>query len=152
MKFNVQVTEDSITPYLNDIENRLHASEEEIIFKIGTKFAEEATARAPFWKGNIYDSVRNQSQWQIAREGDFITLDIVFSGVAEEVDEWWSEFEDEGLPAGGRDYAYYQETGIDQYASPEGAKSKGYVARSVKPTQKFANEYLQVEIKRIMGL
>ena len=152
MNARIIIQEDSITPYLNDIENRLHASSEEIIYKIGKRFREEAQSRVNYWWGNLFESVDKPSQWQIERDPNFIKLDIVFSGITEEVEEWWGEFEDPSLPMGGRDYAYYQETGEDPIADPSHARSKWYVKRSVKPTQKFADEYLEGEIRRIMGV
>ena len=150
MKFNVIVEEDSVTPYLNDIENRLNASREEIIREIGEKFAEEGASRAPVWAGNLSQSVLSESQWHLFASDEFFKLDIVFSGVVDDVDQWWWEFEDPSLPEGGRDYAYFQETGIDKKAVPEKARDQGYVRRSTKPTQKFADEYLVKEIKRVM--
>ena len=150
MTFKTTIVNDSITPYLNDIENRLNASKEEITYKIGKRFRTEAQSRVATWWENLYESVDKSSQWQIERERDFIKLDIVFSGIVDDVEEWWGEFEDESLPAGGRDYAYYQETGDDPIAHPANARRKWYVRNSVKPTQKFADTYLQNEIKRIM--
>ena len=152
MKFNVIVEEDSITPYLDNINTRLHASRKEIAYKIGRKFAEEGQSRIVDWQGNLSESVSDPESWQLFTEEDFIKLDIVFSGTIDEGvgDRWWWEFEDPNSPEGGRNYAYYQETGIDPIASFTDARNRGYVRKSVAPTQEFAENYLQREIRKII--
>ena len=151
MKFNVIVEEDSITPYLDNINTRLHASRKEIAYEIGRFFEETASANAPEWHGNLSQSADNPDAWQYIDEGEFVRLDIVFTGLADDVDEWWWEFENPWLPKGGRDYAYFQETGGDRTASSKYARSKWYVRKSAEPTMDFGYNYLKKEIKRIMN-
>lgn len=152
MRITATVQEDSITPYLEDFENRLYASREEIIRTIGKRFAEKAAADVAVWTGNLSQSIDDLNNWHLFDEGEFLQLDIVFTGLTEDFDDWWDEFRSASSPYGGRDYAYYQETGQDKVASPEDARQRWYVRENVEPSQRFANEYLQREIKRIMGV
>ena len=153
MNVKVIIQEDSVTPYLEDIENRLHASREEIIRTIGEKFATNAAADiAPNWTGNLSQSIDDPDNWHLIDDMEFMQLDIVFTGLSEGFNEWWGEFRDESSPYGGRDYAYFQETGEDIKASPEDARQKWYVRKNVEPSQRFANDLLEKEIRRIMRL
>lgn len=152
MKFNSTITEDTLTPYLKGIKTRLYASKREIIYEIGEHFAMEGQSRAPEWHGNIIDSVGDPDLWQFFDEGESMRLDIVFTGLANDVQQWWTEFENPHFPKGGRDYALYQETGKDWYASPKNAKHKWFVKKSTIPTYNFAKKYLEEEIQRIMKL
>ena len=150
MKFKTIIEEDSVTPYLDDINTRLHASKREIIYEIGKVFEETASANAPEWHGNLSQSAEDPDLWHFFDDGEFVRLDIIFTGLADDVDQWWWEFANPNLPEGGRDYALFQETGVDWYADSKYARNKGYVRKSAKPTQQFAENYLQKEIRRII--
>ena len=150
MKFRSTIEYDSITPYLDAIDTRLHASRKEIIYEIGKYFAIQGQERMSRWHDTLYKSVDDPNLWTLYSEEDFMTLDIVFTGLDGDVEQWWWEFEDENSLDGGRDYAFFQETGEDKTAESDKARNKWYVHKSEKPTQKFADEYLEKEIKRIM--
>ena len=152
MNVKLIIQEDSVTPYLNDIENRLNASREEIIRTIGEKFATNAAADVAVWTGNLSQSIDDPDNWHLTDDMEFMQLDIVFTGLADDFDDWWDEFRDESSPYGGRDYAYYQETGEDEKALPKDARQKWYVRKNVEPSQRFANDLLEKEIRRIMRL
>ena len=152
MKFKTIIEEDSVTPYLDDINTRLHASKQEIIYEIGRTFADEGASRIEDWQGNLAASVDNPDNWHLFNEEDIMKLDIVFSGTIQEDsgERYWYEFADPNSSTGGRNYAYYQETGIDPIASFKDARNRGYVRKSTEPTQRFAENYLQKEIRRII--
>lgn len=96
----------------------------------------------------LYKSGQDKSFWSYESEGDILTVLANYSGMRgyESSDEFkvWAEFseewEDEPYIARkmdpydrtlARDYAFYQETGADKYASSEDARHIGFVNRGM---------------------
>ena len=72
---------------------------------------------------------------------------------------WWefSEELDPGLPEEertlARDYAFYQETGVDKIARPRGAKHKYAIQRGLwAASQQQIHYTLESQVKRILNM
>ena len=110
---------------------------------------------------NLYKSGKDSRNWLYEHEGHRHSMTVKYTGLTgrqhSSYFRTWIEFSDEFIEEGAdwhaydyvkqyysqrelhlnRDYAYYQETGIDQYADEDDAKYTHYVEKGVDDTYKL---------------
>lgn len=120
---------------------------------------------------NLHLSGQEEEYWKISSKSNphnlmggsnLTSLEILYTGMrlhenyGDDARVWW-EFAKgyEGDPNErelGRDYAYYQETGIDKVAKPKNARAKGAIAMGVKQGSdevlKHSKNYLHSIMRR----
>lgn len=181
MKVKFTVIEDTVTDYLKDIQKKVVDDGEHLVREAtktlayavsnqgeiwGTddygSFGLQWEGGAPYETGALINSGLNPNQ-QVFSKSDYKSIiDLYWTGMY--ADYSWREFrkdERQSEPPE-RDYAYFQETGIDitwtpsyEKVSPNFAKHKGFFTGMVKNKgvhekikYNVANEYMKLLLKR----
>ena len=137
MTLKFEVTE-NVTEYLDKLDAHMETESKTILHNLGAILVEDyITPRIPKWNPNLVNSGEDTDYWKFSNKGGRHTLEILYTGMTDEAMDgdlekgvWW-EFGDQGTRTLKRDYAYFQETGIDPIALHIDAKNKWFVANSV---------------------
>lgn len=182
MKTKIQITEDTITEYMDFIwesfnKNAPRELEKQSRLLVG-EYGDEhdgyiapnmATARYGDFNPNLFMSGQEQDYWKhygssnphgIMGQKDLIGIEILYTGMrlhenyGDDAKVWWEFAKDnEGDPTErilGRDYAYYQETGLDPIAHPKHARAKGAIATGVRESKRELLEHSSKYLESIM--
>jgi len=165
MKTNAKITikEDTISEYFDYIYNTLHQTTEKEIKKmarlmVGHEGEEDgyiAPRMSTEFNPNLYISGQEEEYWQILSNGEITTLEAIYTGMRlphSPDSKVWFEFGDKEMGIIERDYAFYQETGVDKWATPSGARHKYAIERGVYMSGRelldHSTKYLESIIKR----
>ena len=123
---------------------------------------------------NLYKSGQDQSKWIYNKRDDGHAITITYTGMTDRVHgsdfKTWIEFSREFIEEGAdetayhivkrkytpyqlhleRDYAFYQETGLDEYTNPKFARHTQYVEKGVEIRHKTIINKSAGYIKNIM--
>ena len=145
---------ENVTKYLDTISNNVDDNAEiqlkKMAEKLTGKFDTEngyitrnmAVVKYGEFNPNLHLSGQDQSKWKITHDDDLHSLMVTYTGMTlyeyygvEEAKVWWEVAEgNEGNPRDRileRDYAFYQETGIDPIALPKYARATGAISKGV---------------------
>lgn len=129
-----EVTE-TVTAYLNSLLDEVTSPQykEEFISYIAEEFAQTVDEIIPRWNPNLTYSGLNPENWKILHEQGISELEIIYSGFKGrnlKSKGTWYEFGKKHKGGVndplGRDYAYYQEYGIDKYVKAGYHKAKTF--------------------------
>lgn len=144
-----QITGDTTTEYLDKLLTEFNEGSDDLLEDIAYEVVAEITEFAPSWNPNLLESGDDMDNWSYTHRPGLHTLEILYTGFTPKAESrdlkkgvWW-EFGDPSERELKRDYAYFQETGIDPVAKPEKAKSKFFVKRGTVASA--ANVYELVE-------
>lgn len=152
--FEFKIKEDTITEYFDLISKNIDENAPTQLKKMAEKLTGEydthegyitqnmAVVKYREFNPNLHLSGQDQDYWEILEENSVHSLTITYTGMRlydlydiDEAKVWWEFAENqEGNPRDrilARDYAFYQETGIDKYALPKYARAKGAIAHGV---------------------
>ncbi|MBQ2654084.1 MAG: hypothetical protein IJF83_11050 [Methanobrevibacter sp.] len=151
--FNMNVIEDDLTTYLEKLENLLKTEKKEMVNTlmremVGFPYLRGGGYIAPLmsqWNPFLYSTGQDSKYWEGLSSDGITTLEAVYTGM--DINSFfgsglpkgvWSEFatretknKDPKNRVLERDYAFYQETGIDEKAKPEQARNKGAIRKGI---------------------
>ena len=149
MKIKALITEDTTSEYLDKLEQNINDQEVSLAGDLAKEFTGTGgtgTGHIPKhmstkFNPNLFMSGADERYWQVSK-GDVTTIEILYTGMRlhEEYSNplvWWQFATEDtmgNLPRERtleRDYAYFQETGIDNVAKPELAKHKHAVQKGL---------------------
>lgn len=108
-----------------------------------------------FWK--LYS---NSNPYGLMGVKDTHSIEIIYTGMRLNRNygddaKVWSEFGDKAAGRLERDYAYFQETGLDPIAKPKQARAKGAIATGVRESKtellQHSSKYLESILKKQNG-
>lgn len=150
-----EVTEETVSEYFRQVGASFAENTPQVLEEMGDILVDNISMFAPDWNPNLYLSGYEKDWWIIEPTDTGTVLDILYTGMLYEdiIGEddmlgWWEFGGSSQYPykPPARDYAYYQETGIDAVANPKNARHKWFVAKGAKKSQKpivnKAQEYL----------
>ena len=135
MKFNFRIKRDTLNGYLDELMGRANNPDlkERYLNLMAADVVEMVDEIVPKWNPNLRYSGLNEDFWETKHEGDKSSLTILYTGFTgegvgepDDIAVWWEfgKYHKGGYgDILGRDYAYYQEFGVDKFAP-----SKKYAA------------------------
>ena len=145
--------EETVTKYLHDLKNHFQSKEDDMLREMGEVLSEHIVELAPKDTWTLAESGLEEDDWVIQPTLIGNELDIIYSGLGN-TQSWW-EFSDDNLTnhPPDRDYAYFQETGIDPIADSSDAKHKGFISSTLRrsDTRHNINMVAQEYLKRILN-
>lgn len=125
MKLKANITEDTVTEYLTQLQKNLRDSKEGMVSNASEDIAGEIFELAPIWEDSssnpgsnhaLSESVLDFKNWFFKSNENVTVLDILVTGMDNVVS--FKEFREDGdrFKPPDMDYAYYQETGIHSEA------------------------------------
>ena len=183
MNLKAEVIEDTVTEYLDFIvnsfdENAPKELKEQARLLVGDEGDETGGFIAPLmstnYNPNLFISGQMEESWNLTTssnpygimgEHDTLGIEIMYSGLkyyslyGDDDKVWWefaeynSNSETKKLA---RDYAFYQETGLDPIAKPKNARHKGAIAKGTKAASgellNHSARYLKAIMRRQNGI
>lgn len=149
--FNVK--EDTLTTYLEEVEKLVLDSQKDITYKLADILVYSVEPRVD--TGTLIESGFNEDNWFFHNKENLSILEIMYTGKDNE--KRWTEFGfDPDNPTDTsqwRDYAYFQETGIDEEASKSDARRPHFIRDAINEqsdeiinrTQKYYNQLIKLQ-------
>lgn len=169
MKAKITV-EDSLTEYFNTIQANMDENTDEQLRLMARRLVGEeedpndgyiAREMSTGFNPNLYISGQEEDFWNITQNTSQLmgghqssVLEIIYTGMRLHENRGndakvWSEFmNDYGRL--GRDYAFYQETGLDPIAKSSDAKHKGAIAKGTRASKKTMFDMTISFVKNIL--
>lgn len=147
----LNVTKDTVSKYLDTIHNNFHSHERVLLEGLGEILSEYiGLYDTPRYSSKLLESGLKRDNWVFNNKESISDLRIVYSGL--EADYSWWEFSDDYRTnhSPDRDYAYFQETGIDNVANSKLAKSRFFVKRGTVEKSADIFEHTRKEYLRIL--
>ena len=163
------VVEESLTEYLQYIQNSLHETKEQELRKQARLLVGEydnptsgyiAPRMSTDFNPNLYLSGQEEEFWIVNSNENVSTIQIIYTGMRlhdnyPDDARVWLEFSENLEPYPPyreleRDYAYYQETGSDPIAKPSDAKHKFAIKKGVFASRNELHNHAAKYLKSIM--
>ena len=173
--FEMYAVNNDIDKYLDELESLFQSEKKEMANTlmremVGYPFSPEGGFIAPLmskWNPFLYSSGQNSEYWEGTSSKGLTTLEAVYTGM--DIHKfygkglpkgvWWefatpetASFKDPQDRVLGRDYAFYQETGIDIVAQPQFARHKGAIASGVELSAPHLHEEAKNYVSRLIKL
>ena len=153
MKAKIVVTEDTVSEYFKRIAGEAKSERNSMLNEMAHIFTTDVYELAPHWQDALAESGFEESNWEICDTSKGGAISVLYTGLYNAV-SWW-EFSDDGDTnhPPDRDYAYFQETGIDPIADSSDAKHKGFISSTLRrsDTRHNINMVAQEYLKRILN-
>ena len=130
--------QDNLTKYLNNLEKRVNnpALKEKHLELMATEFVDIVNEVIPKWNPNLMYSGLEEQFWKYYHKDYRSSVTVLYTGFTgegvgepDDIQVWWEfgKYHKGGYSdILGRDYAYYQEYGIDRYAPSRKYKAKSF--------------------------
>lgn len=156
-----EVTE-NLSKYVDYLEKEIKntSRDEKVLKEMAEEFVDIVSEVIPTWNRNLIASGANPERWNIFSKENLTELEIIYTGMTgpggaapspKDLPQgvWW-EFGDKATKTLKRDYAYYQEFGIDEIA--ENFEGHHYVASALGSFDEdvieyYAEDYLRQLLK-----
>lgn len=159
IKFNV--VEDNLSEYLDQLKELVYNKENNTAFLRDA--AHEMHFRyikplMPEWNPNLIFSPMESQNQEINVDVGLSKIELRYTGFTQQAKERilpegvWSEFGDKVQGILERDYAFYQETGEDPIAPPEGAKHKFFIKKGTATYNTEFHYKTMAYVDRLMHL
>lgn len=137
MKVKIQV-EDTVSEYLTYLEEAIadKGRTKHFLELWAEDFADIVNETIPKWNPNLMYSGLNPSFWKVAYEEGISKISILYTGFTgegmgepDDIQVWWEfgKYHKGGYSdILGRDYAYYQEYGVDKYAPSQKVQAPSF--------------------------
>lgn len=145
--------EEDLSEYLAYLEKEIKntARDEKVLKRMAKEFVDIVNEVIPTWNRNLMASGANPERWNIFNENNRTELEIIYTGMtgpggsAPDPSDlpqgvWW-EFGDKATKTLKRDYAYYQEFGIDDKYPKLNFEGHHYVASAIGSFDEDVIEY-----------
>lgn len=144
---------ENISEYVDYLQKELKntSRDEEVLKKMAEEFVDIVSEVIPTWNRNLIASGANPERWNIFSKENLTELEIIYTGMTgpggtapspKDLPQgvWW-EFGDKATKTLKRDYAYYQEFGIDPQGEAETFEGHHYVASALGSFDEDVIEY-----------
>lgn len=164
MKFDFRIKKDTLDEYLDELQGRVDNTNlrEHYLELMAADIVDIVDEVIPTMNPNLICSGQNPQFWNTVHEADKSSLTILYTGFTgegmgepEDIEVWW-EFGKYGKGGYndilGRDYAYYQEFGVDKFYKKKDYKARTFeghhyletgIEDSEDVVEYWAGEYLQ---------
>lgn len=173
--FKIKIVKNTVSEYLDLIDKNIEENAPKQLKHMAEKLVGEyddptggyiAPLMSTTWNPNMFLSGQDEDYWKILNDDDKHSLTVTYTGLRlydlysmDEAKVWWefavNQEADPQERVLERDYAFFQETGIDRYALPKYAKHKGAVAHGVRAGKgemyEMATKYLENIMNRGSG-
>ena len=159
LKSNITITEDTFTPYLEWLHEEITDKTDDLLKQMARELVGDygnpndgfiAPNMSTTFNPNLFISGQEEQYWLLDL-GEVSSLEVIYTGMRLPRGSmvWW-EFGDKEEGIIERDYAFYQETGLDKYAEQEDARHTDAVYRGVMESREYLNEFLAEQIYSLM--
>lgn len=143
--------EEDLSEYLAYLEKEIKntARDEKVLNRMAEEFVDIVSEVIPTWNRNLIASGANPERWNIFSKENLTELEIIYTGMTgpggtapspKDLPQGvWKEFGDKATKTLKRDYAYYQEFGIDEIA--KNFEGHHYVASAIGSFDEDVIEY-----------
>ena len=154
---------ENFSEYIDYLKKELNntSRDEKVLKEMAEEFVDIVSEVIPTWNRNLIASGANPERWNIFSKENLTELEIIYTGMTgaggtapspKDLPKgvWW-EFGDKETNTLKRDYAYYQEFGIDEIA--ENFEGHHYVASALGSFDEDVIEYFAEEyIRQLLQL
>ena len=148
-----RVKEDTLTDYLNEVEKLVLDSQKDITYKLADLLVYTVEPRVD--TGTLIESGFDEDNWFFQNKENMSILEIMYTG--KDNPTRWTEFgfnyDNPNDKSQWRDYAYFQETGIDEVASKSDARRPHFIRDAlneqsdeiINRTQEYLNQLMKLQ-------